>query len=110
MFCYHGRLVVYSRNLALILVVWHAWSLVPLVPLQGQVRLTLFFILNGAGTVADFTIWGPAHENDTIVRRICSWLLCIFLAQWTVAKCNIPDGMRAIDWTNLCGTRITDIM
>ena len=81
--------------------VWHTWSLQPLVSPEAQLRILLFFVLNGVGTIADNAVWGPSR-NDNMLRRTFSWAWCAFLAQWTASACAIPNGIHQIQWSQIC--------
>ena len=82
--------------------VFHVWALAPYVPPEGLWRVTVFFLVNAVGCIIDFWIWG---EKDGVLRVIVSWGFEIFWAQWTVRKCDIPDGVFAIDFKNICRVR-----
>ena len=79
--------------------VYHAWALYPLVSPEGRIRLFLFFFLNGIATVIDYAIW---RNGNSYLRTFISWVICTVLATWTVAECNVPNGILAIPWNNLC--------
>ena len=81
--------------------VWHAWSLQPLVSPEAQIRVLVFFVANGIGTIADAAFWGPTR-NDNTLRRLTSWAWCAFFAQWTASKCGIPNGIHRIQWSMIC--------
>jgi hypothetical protein len=78
---------------------FHVWALVPYVKPEGLVRVAVFFLANGVGSIADFWMWG---NRNTPERVIINWLYEIYWSQYAVAKCDIPDGLMAIDFRRIC--------
>jgi hypothetical protein len=66
---------------------------------DGLFRVAVFFIANGAGSVADYWFW---EKRNTRTRILVNWAFEVFLAQYTAAKFDIPDGLMAIDYKNIC--------
>jgi hypothetical protein len=85
-----------------VMAVFHVWALAPYVPAEGLVRVAVFFMANGVGSIVDYWIWGA---KDGWVRGLVNWGFEVFWAQWTVQKCDIPDGLFAIDFKNICRVR-----
>jgi len=82
-----------------VMAVFHVWALAPYVSAEGLVRVAVFFMVNAVGCIVDYWIWGT---RDGWVRGLVSWGFEIFWAQWTVQKCDIPDGLFAINFKNIC--------
>jgi Membrane bound O-acyl transferase family len=82
-----------------VMAIFHTWSFVPYVPPEGLFRMGCFFLANGLGCIVDFYLW---RKRSTWVRTVVSWVYEIFWAQFTAAKCDIPDGVLAIDFRGLC--------
>ena len=82
--------------------VFHVWSFEPYVGREGLIRIGLFFIANGVGSIVDFWIWGT---KNTLVRIFVNWVFEVFWAQYAAAKCDVPDGLMAIDFKNICRVR-----
>lgn len=82
-----------------VMAIFHVWALAPYVKPEGLVRVAVFFFANGVGSILDYWLWG---KKITPERVIINWAYEIFWSQWTVAKCDIPDGLMAIDFRNLC--------
>src|SRR5271155_2142872 len=85
-----------------VMAVFHVWALAPYMPADGLVRVAVFFMANGVGSIVDYWIWGA---KDGWVRGLVNWGFEVFWAQWTVQKCDIPDGLFAIDFKNICRVR-----
>jgi hypothetical protein len=82
-----------------VMAIFHAWSLAPYVKPEGLFRVAMFFMANGVGCIVDYWIWG---KKNTWARVLVNWIYEIYWAQYTAAKCDIPDGLMAIDFKNLC--------
>jgi len=82
-----------------IMAVFHVWAFAPYVSPQGLFRIGCFFVGNGVGCIVDFHLWG---KKSTWTRTVVSWTYEIYLAQFTAAKCDIPDGLLATDFGRLC--------
>jgi Membrane bound O-acyl transferase family len=82
-----------------LMAIFHVWALAPYVEPDGLFRVAVFFIANGAGSVADYWLW---EKRNTWTRILVNWAFEVFLAQYTAAKFDIPDGLMAIDYKNIC--------
>jgi hypothetical protein len=82
-----------------LMAVFHVWALAPYVKPEGLFRVALFFMANGVGSIVDYWIW---ERRNTKTRIIVNWMYEVFWAQYAVAKCDIPDGLLAIDFKNIC--------
>ena len=85
-----------------VMAVFHVWALAPYVPPEGLWRVAVFFMVNGAGSIVDYWIW---EKRNSWFRVVMNWGFEVLLAQWTVEKCNIPDGVFAVDFRNICRVR-----
>lgn len=86
-----------------LMAIFHVWSFVPYLRPKGLFRVGLFFLANGVGSVADYWIWG---NRNTTLRVIANWMFEVFWSQYTVRECDVPDGILAIDYRNICRTKI----
>jgi len=86
-----------------LMALFHVWALSPYVEPVGLSRVAVFFMANGAGSVADYWVW---ERQNTWTRVVVNWAFEIFLAQYTVAKFDIPDGLLRIDYRNICRVQI----
>jgi hypothetical protein len=82
-----------------VMAIFHVWSFAPYVRPDGLFRIAMFFLANGAGCIVDYWIWG---RKNTWLRMVLNWIYEVYWAQYAVAKCDIPDGLMAIDFKNLC--------
>ena len=85
-----------------IMAVFHMWAFAPYVKPEGLFRIGMFFMANGVGTIVDYWIW---EKRNTPLRVVVNWMYEIYWAQYTAAKCDIPDGLIAIDFRNICRTQ-----
>lgn len=86
-----------------LMAIFHVWALAPYVDPDGLFRVAVFFMANGAGSVVDYWIW---EKQNTWTRILVNWGFEVFLAQYTVAKFDIPNGLMAIDYKNICRAQI----
>jgi hypothetical protein len=82
-----------------VMAIFHVWSLAPYVRPEGLVRVALFFLANGVGSLADYWMWG---KRNTPERVIINWMYEIFWSQYAIAKCDVPNGLAAIDFQRIC--------
>lgn len=83
----------------LLMGIWHAWALAPILPTPGMFRVCCFFVLQALGCSLDATVFGHTHSR---LRSLLSWIFCLSSATWTVKELHIPDGVWEIDWRNIC--------
>lgn len=86
-----------------LMAIFHVWALAPYVEPDGLFRVAVFFLANGAGSIADYWVW---EKRNTWMRVLVNWGFEVYLAQYTVAKFGIPDGLLAIDYRNICRGQI----
>ncbi|EZF34001.1 hypothetical protein H109_07458 [Trichophyton interdigitale MR816] len=78
---------------------FHAYSLAPVLPLDGILRIIAFFLLNGIGTVIETAIWG---RNAHWGKALLAWTFEIVIASWTVEGLSLPKGLQNISWDSIC--------
>jgi hypothetical protein len=83
----------------IVMAIFHVWAFAPYLRPEGLYRVAVFFMANGVGCILDHGIWG---ERSTWTRVIVNWLYEVFWAQYTVRECDIPDGLLAIEFRNIC--------
>jgi hypothetical protein len=86
-----------------VMAIFHVWAFAPYVKPEGQFRIGIFFIANGVGSILDYWIWG---KQNTLLRMVMNWAYEIYWAQYAAARCDIPDGLTAIDFKTICRTSI----
>lgn len=84
-----------------VMAIFHVWAFVPYVKPEGLFRIGVFFIANGVGSIIDFWIW---ERRNTLLRVVVNWAYEIYWAQYTAARCDIPDGLIGINFKNICRT------
>jgi hypothetical protein len=78
---------------------FHVYGLSPLLPMDALIRVSVFFVLNGVGTVIEKAIWGRRkHWGKTLL----AWVFELAIASWTVEGLSVPNGLRNIAWSNVC--------
>lgn len=82
--------------------IFHVYALTPLLHYGGLVRVTIFFLLNGVGTVVEGAIWG---RRTHWAKTLLAWLFELMLASWTVEGMRVPKGLNSIQWRDLCVPR-----
>lgn len=82
---------------------FHMWSFAPYLNPMGLFRVGLFFLANGVGCVLDYGIW---KNRNTPLRVMANWMFELFWSQYTVRECKVPDGIVAIDYKNICRTKV----
>ncbi|KAI9825261.1 MAG: hypothetical protein M1832_001295 [Thelocarpon impressellum] len=78
---------------------FHVYALEPLLPRRSTVRIGLFFLLNGVGTVVEGAIWGRRRHW---AKTALAWVFEIWLASWTAEVAHIPKGLGKIAWHEIC--------
>ncbi|EFR02194.1 hypothetical protein MGYG_05197 [Nannizzia gypsea CBS 118893] len=78
---------------------FHAYSLAPVLPLDGILRIIAFFLLNGIGTVIETAIWG---RNSHWGKALLAWIFEILVASWTVEGLSLPKGLQNVSWDSIC--------
>jgi hypothetical protein len=82
--------------------VFHIYALSPLLPRDALNRVGLFFLCNGAATVAEALVWG--HKKHWL-RAALAWIFETVVSTWTVSGIHIPNGLSSIRWTEVCNVR-----
>jgi len=83
-----------------LMAIFHVGVLSPLLPTDGLLRIGLFFLLNGVGTVVEAVIWG---KRKHWLKAALAWTFELLLATWTAQAAHIPNGFSQIPWRNICG-------
>ncbi|KAK2834923.1 hypothetical protein FQN49_006779 [Arthroderma sp. PD_2] len=78
---------------------FHAYSLAPILPIDGVVRIITFFLLNGIGTVIETAIWGRKSHWG---KAVLAWTFELAIASWTVEGLSVPRGLQNISWDSIC--------
>ncbi|KAM5443037.1 hypothetical protein MferCBS31731_001911 [Microsporum ferrugineum] len=78
---------------------FHAYSLAPVLPIDGVVRIIAFFLLNGIGTVIETAIWGKKSHWG---KAVLAWTFELAIASWTVEGLSLPSGLQNISWDSIC--------
>lgn len=101
----HGVPVVVARALAVVaafalMAAFHMYALAAILPPRSLVRIGLFFVLNGVGTVTEAMIWG---KRKHWLKTVLAWTFETLLATWTAQAAHIPNGLSKIPWRDMCG-------
>jgi hypothetical protein len=83
--------------------VFHMYAMRPILSEEGQRRICLFFVANGVFTVIEVAVWGKKRDWR---RAISAWIIELGLASWTVAECEVADGLLHADWRGLCRAKV----
>jgi Membrane bound O-acyl transferase family len=83
-----------------LMAIFHVAVLIPLLPIDGLLRVGLFFLLNGVGTVVEAAIWG---KRKHWLKAMMAWTFEVLLATWTAQTAQIPNGFSQIPWWDICG-------
>lgn len=78
---------------------FHTHAMAPILTAEGQRRIGFFFLANGVCTVAETAVWGKKKDWR---RAVSAWVIELGLASWTVAECDVADGLLHADWKGLC--------
>ncbi len=101
----YGVPVVVARSLGVIaafglMAIFHIYALAPILPKSSLIRIGLFFLLNGIGTVVEAMLWGKRRHW---VKAVLAWTFETMLATWTAQAAHIPNGLSKIPWRDMCG-------
>lgn len=101
----YGVPVLIARSLGVVaafglMAVFHMYALAPILPRSSLIRIGLFFLLNGIGTVVEAMIWG---KKKHWVRAVLAWTFEAALGTWTAESAHIPNGLSKIPWRDMCG-------
>ncbi|KAF2634158.1 hypothetical protein P280DRAFT_318991 [Massarina eburnea CBS 473.64] len=83
--------------------VFHMYAMAPILSDEGMRRIVIFFVANGVCTVIEVAFWGKKRHW---VRAVIAWTIELSLASWTVAKCQVADGVLSADWRGLCRAKV----
>ncbi len=83
-----------------LMAIFHMYALAPILPKSSLIRIGLFFVLNGVGTVTESAIWGRRRHW---VKTVLAWTFETILATWTAQAAHIPNGLSKIPWRDMCG-------
>jgi len=83
-----------------LMAIFHMYALAPILPRSSLIRIGLFFLLNGIGTVAEGLLWGKRKHWAKVVL---AWTFETLLATWTAQAAHIPNGLSKIPWRDMCG-------
>jgi len=100
----YGVPVVVARSLGVLgaftlMAIFHIYAMSPILSREAEIRIGIFFFLNGIGTVMEAAIWG--HKRHWL-KTTLAWIFETTLASWTAAGLNIPSGLSRIPWKNIC--------
>lgn len=101
----YGVPIRIARSLGVIaafglMAVFHMYALAPILPRSSLIRIGLFFLLNGIGTVVEAMIWG---KRKHWVRAVLAWTFEATLGTWAAESAHIPNGLSKIPWRDMCG-------
>lgn len=80
--------------------IFHVFALSSILPRHSLIRVGLFFLLNGIGTVMETILWG---KRKHWVKTVLAWTFETILATWTAQAAHIPNGLSKIPWRDMCG-------
>ncbi|KAF2452470.1 hypothetical protein BDY21DRAFT_294667 [Lineolata rhizophorae] len=83
---------------------FHVYTLTPVVSSKGLWRIWWFFFANGVLAVGERAYWRGAKSR---LRTLLAWFLVTLLASWTAAALDLPRGLSALRWEDLCYSRET---